>query len=351
MPVETRSRVVSLLRNFQSHPYARSNMDVASPTSLEPVAEIMMPSILTSASSSAAIVPSGPDVSNVSDVSDNLNVPVVSAMSQVVAVESKEAEKVDSDSDNEDDSSPYVQLIRTLKAGIENVEESMSEGEFERGIDPSFCLDTTDMNNPLMQISNEHGVVLKKIRVEKSIHCCDRWSESYHPCTERCDYRWYAVTVYALDSLHLKMHILNDKHRLHVEKGNSGALIDASGHHLKDALKEAMKQFRDMVVCGDCGNLFQRRMAKSITRKAKNKVDAIKQTCCHSCMLQAMLTPTRKIDCTICMESTGRFVTLPCSHSFHAKCFLQLPLQYSVEAQETGRKCPNCRAICTRLPI
>ena len=60
---------------------------------------------------------------------------------------------------------------------------------------------------------------------------------------------------------------------------------------------------------------------------------------CDACLLLA----GPRIECIICFFETAAFLTLPCKHKFHAKCFRSI--QYKADAQNRiYRPCPLCRA-------
>jgi hypothetical protein len=99
-------------------------------------------------------------------------------------------------------------------------------------------------------------------------------------------------------------------------------------HQLYDAIEKLFKNFRRIKICSLCFNL-------NLTPTDDSDV-------CMECAIKTLLDYP-KIQCSICLEETNNFITLPCDHKFHASCFTKIKCEYNKKIREVIRKCPLCR--------
>jgi len=91
-----------------------------------------------------------------------------------------------------------------------------------------------------------------------------------------------------------------------------------------EAMKTALEKFEVAKVCPECGEMY------------------FGLNLCGACLLRARFNGP-KIECIICMGETAAFLTLPCTHKFHAKCFRSVAFKED-EVKRHYRPCPCCRA-------
>jgi len=99
-------------------------------------------------------------------------------------------------------------------------------------------------------------------------------------------------------------------------------------HQLHDAIEKLFKNFRRIKICSLCFNL-------NLTPTDDSDV-------CMECAIKTLLDYP-KIQCSICLEDTNNFITLPCDHKFHGSCFTKIKSEYNQKIKESIRKCPLCR--------
>lgn len=64
---------------------------------------------------------------------------------------------------------------------------------------------------------------------------------------------------------------------------------------------------------------------------------------CEKCNIKELLD-IPEIKCTICLEETRNYITLPCNHCFHISCFSKVKNTFLSALNKCSRQCPLCRA-------
>jgi len=232
--------------------------------------------------------------------------------------------------------------------GLTVAHRALPEWEKETSAKANAVISFGAMNNVLMQVRNAHGVVLERIEVERTFQCCSQFMQTEDEIhdvgcmgEDSYAYAWHEITIQAKEPLQPTASDLGKPHGHVVPFQASGSKVSVSGHKIDRALAKAMNQFQMMSPCTECGNLFCRRNQKDDDSR------------CVSCHMQTMLTPARLIDCSICLESTARFLELPCGHAFHYRCIARVPISHThdpiTHECKSGRACPNCRRVHASL--
>jgi hypothetical protein len=295
------------------------------------------------------------------------------------------------------------QLAMRTKKSLNAVQKKLPE--WER--DVMVVVNVSANNNALLQITNAHNVVLDTIQVERSYVCC---SQHMHDDPELHDdecmgddepgnHVWYDLILRAKDQAQpTAVDMGETTYRAPFQ--SLGSRINKAGHSLTKTMQRAIVEFRSLVTCDDCGNLFQMQSFKQKKgrkneelghssdeedseeeeeeddydnddddnnkdnageqqqqpqesgKKNESSASSMQHTC-SSCLIQSVMTPERRADCSICLESTTRFLRLGCGHTFHYRCISRVPSKHSHDpvTQEcrNGRPCPNCRHVHTSL--
>lgn len=107
-------------------------------------------------------------------------------------------------------------------------------------------------------------------------------------------------------------------------------ICNVSEKNLVPALEKLFIDFKKVRKCPQCFEI--------------NENPSDQSRICVNCCIKSALG-FEEIKCAICLENTCNYVTLPCTHKFHAIGFSKISGEYRryERSHECCRKCPLCR--------